>query len=89
MGRSATTISSITKQFSVSHCYFDTTDNENGEQIEHNIENMLKNYLVSGKEISANVFLLMNFLFASLCFHYDTLQETEDARSALRTSTIF
>ena len=56
VGRSATTISSMTKKFAVSPCYFDTTLLDNGQEMERKIDNFLKTYMVSGRVMSAQRF---------------------------------
>jgi hypothetical protein len=88
VGRCATTISSMTKEFAVSPCYFDTTNEEN-DNLDKKIDSILSNYLVSGNDMCANMFLLMKKMFAAICYHFNHLQNTEHEQSALRSSALF
>ena len=91
VGRSVTTISSMTKEFAVSPCYFDTTreDGSVDTVLDGKINQIIKTYLVSRTEqANPSVLLLMRFLFASICFHYDYLLQNECAMSPLRSSAV-
>ena len=72
VGRSVTGISSLSKQFAVSPAYFDSSGSEEGTM--KKIDDIIYVFL-SGKrdEVLGPVFLLVRFMFASICFHYNHL----------------
>ena len=88
VGRSVTGISSLSKQFAVSPAYFDSSGSEEGTM--KKIDDIIYVFL-SGKrdEVLGPVFLLVRFMFASICFHYNHLDENIAAGNPFRACAMF
>ena len=60
------------KEFATSPAYWDFTGGAPAGT-EHRINEAFVSNLVTMEEIEGKTFDLVRFLFASICFHYDTL----------------
>ena len=70
-----------------SPCYFDYTCAPPGTK--QRIDAIIDENLVKRENAPASMFVLLRFLFATLCYHYDVLNEMLPASSKLRGSPIF
>ena len=90
VGRSVTGISSLSKEFAVSPAYFDLTDAPKsvGDEINDKVRMMLNN---GGNEESMNstTFLLVQYLYAAVCYHYDELDKRLSSKNRFRVSPMF
>ena len=74
MGRCATGISSLSKEFAVSPVYFDFSDKPAGTK--EKIDATIGNNFATIEEVEGKSFTLTRYLFASVCFHYEFLDIT-------------
>ena len=88
VGRSVTGISSLSNEFAVSPAYFDSSSSEEGSM--RGIDDIIYIFL-SGKrdEVLGPLFLLVRFMFASICFHHQHLYEHVAAGNPLRACAMF
>ena len=87
VGRTVTGISSLTKEFAVSPCYFELQDAPFGTK--ERIEDEIEENLVRKHELKPQLFAMLHFLYATICFHHDFLNECLHLRSSLRVSPMF
>ena len=87
IGSTVTGISSLTKEFAVSPCYFELETAPEG--IKERIEEDIEENLVRKHEINPALFSMLNFLYATICYHYEFLNEKLHSRSSLRVSPMF
>ena len=87
VGCCATGISSLRKEFATSPVYWDFTDSPVGtdDQVNKVIED---NFAAMG-EIEGETFELVRFLFASICYHYDSLDTYMSSEHRMRSSPLF
>ena len=69
-GRSVTAISSLTKEFAIFPPHWDFTDSTE-EGMEEKVDQLLSDNLVRESDVSGSIFLVLLFLFASICYHYE------------------
>ena len=86
-GRCVTGISSITKSFAVSPVYWDYT--ESGERGRKAVTQKIQDKFITAQEVEPHVFELVRYLFVSLCFHHDYLENTLTQKNKLRASPLF
>ena len=74
-GQSVTAISYLTKEFAISPPHWDSTDSTE-EGTEEKVDQLLSNNLVRENDVSGSTFLVLRFIFASICYHYEHLDRT-------------
>ena len=87
VGRTVTGISSLSVDFAVSPVHWDWTDASFGAK--ERMVGLIEDNLVLRSEVSAPMFELLQFLFASVCFHYNHLDEKLHKSNRLRASPLF
>ena len=83
-----TALSSLTKEFAISPPRWDFTDSTE-EGMEEKVDQLLSNNLVRENRVSGSTFLVLQFLFASIYYHYEHLDRNLHENNWLRGSTIF
>ena len=83
-----TAISSLTNKFSISPPHWDLKYSTE-ERIEEKVDQLLSNNIVRENDVSGSTFLVLIFLFASICYHYDHVDRTFHKKNGLRGSPIF
>ena len=74
--------------FAVSPPYFE--NDGNGDDVREKVFELLKDYMVGGhSNISGEVFQLLYYCFASLCYHYNFLVGILPKRNKLQVSPFF
>ena len=73
--------------FAISPPYFECGDNE--DDVREEILTLLKEFTVGGHGIRGEIFQLLYFCFASLCYHFDFLVEVLPKRNKLQASPFF
>ena len=86
-GRSVTGISSVTKEFTISPVYQDYTDC--GEEGKNYVIQTITDLDVNADHIEPPMFELLQYLFASLCYHYNFLRENICTTSKLNASPLY
>ena len=91
VGRCASLLNQLTKEFAVSPPYFDMSDRNDQERIEKNkeIEDYLMTNLPNAKKIQPKTWNMVMFCFASLCYHYEYLCKNLHKKSVLRGAPVF
>ena len=92
MGRTVTGLDVTSEEFGISPCYFDFSkikDEEERNRAKADIKKIVHDLMGSGNVLEAPVYILCQFLYASLSYHYSFLQRTLDPTDRLRQSTIF
>ena len=84
-GRSVTRISSLRKEFAVSPEYFELGSAP--PEIENEINRRVKIFVNGASQ--GPLYLLVWFLFASICFHYDNPKRNLSETNRVRASTMF
>jgi hypothetical protein len=74
--------------FAISPPYFES-DITDDVSVSENINNLLKAFTVGGGNLSGEVFQVLYFCFASLCYHFDYLVGITPKRSKLQASPFF
>ena len=87
VGRCATGISSLGKEFATSPVYWDMTGAPVGMM--RRIDAAIGNNFATLDEIEGKTFELIRFLFASICFHYDFLDTHLHQEHKMRSSPLF
>jgi hypothetical protein len=87
VGRNVSGISSLSIDFAVSPVHWDWTDAPFGSK--EKMMWLIEDNLVARSGVSAPMFELLQFLFASICFHYKHLDENLHGTNRLRASPIF
>jgi len=87
VGRCATGISSLSKEFAVSPVHFDFCDKPAGTK--EKIDATIGNNFATIEEVEGKSFSLLKFLFASVCYHYAFLDTNLHPEHKLRTSPLF
>jgi hypothetical protein len=72
--------------FAVSPPYFESGI---ADDVSENINNLLKAFTVGGGNLSGEIFQVLYFCFASLCYHFDYLVGITPRRSKLQASPFF
>ena len=83
-----TAISSLTKLSAILPPHWDFIDSTE-ERMEEKVDQLLSNNLVRENDVSGSTFLVLRFLFSSICYHYDHLDRTLHKKKGLRGSPIF
>lgn len=86
-GRSVTGISSVTKELAISPVYWDYTDC--GEEGKNYVLQTITDLVVNADDIEPPMFELLQYLFASLCYHYNFLRENICATNKLNASPLY
>jgi len=73
--------------FAVSPPYFENDGIE--DDVTEKINILLKSFTVGGDNLSGDVFRVLYFCFASLCYHFDYLVQITPGRSKLQASPFF
>ncbi len=73
--------------FAISPPYFECGDNE--DDVREEILTLRKEFKVGGHGIRGEIFQLLYFCFASLCYHFDFLVEVLPKRNKLQASPFF
>ena len=87
VGRCATGVSSLSKQFAASPAYWDFTDQPQCSEKE--VDKVIHDNFARPSEISANSFNVVRNLFASICYHYTFLKNNLHPLHKLRSSPMF
>jgi hypothetical protein len=74
--------------FAISPPYFES-DITDDVSVSENINNLLKAFTVGGGNLSGEIFQVLYFCFASLCYHFDYLVGITPRRSKLQASPFF
>ena len=74
-GRSVTAISYLTKEFAILPPHWDFIDSTE-EGMEEKVDQPLSNNLVRENYVSGFTFVVLLFIFASICYHYEHLDRT-------------
>ena len=85
VGRTVTGISCLSKKFAVSPAYFDLKGASSG--VENQVNIRIK--LILNDASQGPLYLLVRYLFASICYHYDNLDARLSSKNRLRTSAMF
>lgn len=87
-GRSVTGISSLTKEFAISPAHFDLESAPDNliKVIDENIRMYMDE---SGGAVEGPKYLLIRYLFASICFHFEDLSSNLSPTNRLRSSFLF
>ena len=83
----ATGISSLKKEFTTSPVYWDLIDAPNGTV--NKIDGFILDNFVTMEQITGKMFDLLQFLFASITYHYDHLDTYLHRQHKLRSSPLF
>lgn len=91
VGRCASCLDQLTKEFAVSPAYFDFSDLNTNEKknSKEKIDNFLASRLPNFINIPPRSLHLAKYCFASICYHYDFLKENLHEKCILRSSSIF
>jgi len=73
--------------FAISPPYFECCENE--DDVREKILTLLKEFTVGGHGIRGEIFQLLYFCFASLCYHFDFLVEVLPKQNKLQASPFF
>ena len=87
VGRCATGISSLGKYFATSPVYWDTKGAPAG--LRQRIDECISNNFGTIEELQGKTFELLRFLFASICYHYCTLDTHLHREHKMRSSPLF
>ena len=87
VGRCATGISSLRKDFATSPVYWEFT--EEGETTTSSIDQIIENNFASMEEVEGKTFNLLPFLFASISFHFNFLDTHMPIEHKMRSSPLF
>ena len=87
VGRCATGISSLTKEFATSPVYWDLSDAPAGTM--SIIDASISDNFASLQEVEGRTFKMLQFLFASICFHYNHLDANMHSQHRMRASPLF
>ena len=87
VGRCATGISALGKEFSTSPVYWDFTNGPVG--MRNRIDDIIGNNFATMNEVEGKSFDLLRFLFASVCFHHNFLDTYLHCEHKLRSSPLF
>ena len=87
-GRSVTAISYLTKEFAILPPHWDFTDSTE-EGTEEKVDQLLTNNLAIENDVFGSTFLVLQFIFASICYHYENLDRNLHEKNVLRVSPIF
>ena len=71
-GWSVTAIPYLTKEFAILPPHWDFKDS-NEEGTEEKVDQLLSNNIVRENDVSGSTFIVLLFLFASFCYHYENL----------------
>ena len=67
-----TAIPYLTKEFAILPPHWDFKDS-NEEGTEEKVDQLLSNNIVRENDVSGSTFIVLLFLFASFCYHYENL----------------
>ena len=70
-----TAISYLTKLSAILPPHWDFIDSTE-ERMEEKVDQLLSNNLVRENDVSGSTFLVLLFLFATICYHYEHLDRT-------------
>ena len=86
-GLSVTDISYFMKEFTISPPHWDLTYSIE-EGTEEKVDQLLSNNIVRENDVSGSTFLVLRFIFASICYYYENLDRTLHPKKRLRRSPI-
>eukprot|EP00980_Cylindrotheca_fusiformis_P027304 scaffold19845_cov136-Cylindrotheca_fusiformis.AAC.1 len=87
-GRSVTGISSLVKEFAVSPVYWDFT--EGGDEAEKAVMTLIEeNIQVNSATVRPEMFIMLKYLFAAICYHHDFLTNHLAPTDKLRGARLF
>ena len=105
VGRCASCLDQLTKDFAASPPYFDfkviekvdddgkavisPLEPNDGIKCKYELQSLLKDRLPHFDKISAKTFHVLEMCFASICFHHEYLMETLHVRCPLRSAILF
>jgi hypothetical protein len=93
LGRAVSGMNMMMTEFAVSPPYFDTTTITNDEreqyQLEERIDQFVMENMVGGGDIPSKTFIILHNCFASICYHYDFLQNNLHLTNKLQASPLF
>ena len=85
LGRILSGMDCLSPSFAVTPPFFDAKTNEQNKMVDDFIKSRIEN----ANNISDNLFAVIRYCFASMCYHYNFLTQTLQPTSHIRTSTIF
>ena len=74
-GQSVTAISYLSKEFAILPPQWDFIDSTE-EVMEEKVDQPPSNNIARENEFSGSTFIVLKFLFASICYHYENLDRT-------------
>ena len=91
VGRAASCLPQDQKEFAISPAYFDYTELEAEEKVsrKRQIKDFLESRLPNVDSISSKAWKLANYCFASICFHYEHLNENLHEQCPLKATALF
>lgn len=91
VGRCASCLDMLSKEFSVSPPHFDFSSLNPDERRDkkEEIHNFIQNRIPDIKHISPQTFHLVYMCFATVCYHYDELQKNMHPECILRNAALF
>ena len=85
LGRILTGLDALSPSFAVTPPFFDAKSDEEKKKVDEFIKSRIPN----AEKISNNLFGVVRYCFASLCYHYSFLTNILQPTSRIRTSAIF
>ena len=85
LGRILSGMDCLSPSFAVTPPFFDAKTNEQNKMVDDFIKSRIEN----ANNISDNLFAVIRYCFASMCYHYNFLTQTLQPTSRIRTSAIF
>jgi hypothetical protein len=93
LGRAVSGMNMMTTKVAVLPPYFDTTtitdDEREQYQLEERIDQFVMENMVGGGDIPSKTFIILHSCFASICYHYDFLQNNLHLTNKLQASPLF
>jgi len=91
VGRTVCGLDCMSTDFGVSPCYFDFSSltDEDRESAFVSIHDTIKQLTVGGMELGPKAYIITQYLYASLCYHYKFLDDTICSTDRLRQSPLF
>ena len=91
VGRSVTGINCMSTEFAVSPAYFDESVLVDGKKVNvlEEVKKLLSNTVGDGSKIQASFYEVMKYMLASLCYHFDHVNNNMEKDHPLRSSPVF
>jgi hypothetical protein len=93
LGRAVSGMNMMSMEFAVSPPYFDastvTDDQVEQTELDERIDKFVLDSMVGGATIPSKTFIILRNCFASICYHFDFLQNKLHLTNKLRASSLF